>query len=235
MPPAPPYQPPPGPLGYGNPQLQAPIQLTLARRASVALFAVAAMGLLCGVIVGAGVAIIPADQLLKGMPLQPPPDMPLSGEQLAKITYGVAAGLMVLTSILLGIFAALARRGSKSGMIAAMVLSVLVVLWLAANSVGALLGGPLAALGSTCFATIPGTPLVLAIAWLWRALQLGPSAGDAHQQYQAQYWMLQQQAGQPGQGYGYSVSPAVSAPTGPQKSMGPIPPPSGDTPPPSPG
>jgi hypothetical protein len=234
MPPGPPYQPPQGPLGYGYPQLQPPLQLSLARRASVALFAVAGMGLLCGVIFGLGVAVVPGDQLLKSMPFRPPPDMPIPAEQFIKIAYEVVAVLMVCTSVLLGIFGGLARRGSKGGMIAAIVLSVLVLLWLATNTVGALLGGPVAALGSACFASIPGTPLVLAIAWLWRALQLAPSTGDAHQQYQAQYWMLQQQAGQPAQGYGYTVSPASSG-SGPQNSMGPVPPPPGDTPPPSQG
>jgi hypothetical protein len=80
-------------------------------------------------------------------------------------------------------------------------------------------------------ATIPGTPLILGIVWLWRALQSSGAGAGLESDYQLQDRTLQQQAGQTPQtyGYGYAPPPAGPIPPSPQQSLGPLPPPPGDS------
>lgn len=203
-----------------------------AKIASVILWVLGGVGMLCGVCVGAVAWVLPLDRTVQEIRLKLTPDQEqqlgnVDLVQVLKIIFTGAGALALIASIMLIITAAFVRKGSRGAAITALVECILIVLWCILCVCGGLVqvgkgvaGGGLGAAVWLAVAIAVG----VAIYWLVRALQVSGMVRQ-QQQYQAQYMRYMQQHANYGQGgYGYGA-PATGPPPPP-----PLPPP----PPPGP-
>ncbi len=211
-PPAPYYP----PAGAGSPA---------ARRAGLLMFILGPITLLMGGCFMCVAAALPAmaqqpstarqvDDLRAKMPL--PAGVSLEAF-LAVI--GVVVAVPGIALLVLGAFV---RRGRRWAVVTSLVLTGLVLLWLAANVLEAVLhlGSDGNQLLGGCVGVLFTAAFGLLLAWLIAALRGGAAAADPYQQYLSQYYYHQQMAqayaapqqppgyGQGG-GYGYGVAPTA--------------------------
>ena len=225
--PQPPYQLPQGPLGYAYPPSGFPDPLAPARRASVMLFILAAIGGLCGLF-SSLVWVVPLDQMLDQMKArisqqqlnQLPAGMDLVTFVRALFTAMAVIGLLLSIGMLVsGIFV---RRGSRGATVVALVICILLALISLVGMIGGVFqlasGDPSAAVGALFWVLI-AVLVGLTIVWLIQALR---STGQFHQQQQQMmhHWYQQQhQAAQAQPGYGYNPPPPPQQPPSPPGSQ----------------
>lgn len=210
----PPYQQPPFQRQYDYYGLPNP--LGPARRASVLMFVLCGLGLLCGAFMTLfGVIVTP--QFIAQMP---------NSAQLheVELQLGISlqemmiiAGIVCLVpGILYGIMGFLVRGGRTGAVVVSIVLTALTLVLILIQVPGAIAkGGDPASLGAAL--CMMGVPLVLCIVLLTtliKALRAAPNVDAMQQQFQAQYWqsMQQQQAAQLGYGYGMPPGYGYAAP-----------------------
>ena len=206
------------PMGYASPQL--PVDpLAPARRASLMMFILGTLGLLCGVCMGV-VAVMPIEQMMaqQGTSLPPlPPGMSYS--MLPKL-FGAIAILAVIASVAQLILGVYVRKASAGASVCGIVLAALFVLYFVANTIFAAIGGQ----GMAAMAVSLGLSAVsiFQLVLLIQALRASSIVKQMQAAYQAQYWqyMQQQQAYQtPGYNQNaYNAPPAAPAQPGPSQS-----------------
>ncbi|HSZ57164.1 MAG TPA: hypothetical protein VK797_15965 [Tepidisphaeraceae bacterium] len=203
-----PVPPPQGPFGFDS-YRPLPAPLAAARRASVMLWIIGPLILMCGLCVGVVGMLAPMDQLLQQFrEYSPEQAQQFSTPQMQmalRVAYGFISVVALLTGLGMTASAWFVRRARRGGVITALVACVPLVVWallamlggLAALAAGALLGVVQLVIGVGIAAVIG-----LTVSWLWRALRAGGMA-DQQQFMQQQYWQyLQQQQAQQGYGYG---------------------------------
>jgi hypothetical protein len=183
-----------------------------ARRASILMFVLGALGLLCGVGMGLMAAVVTPQQFAatpqaaKIQQIEVQLGMPI--QQLLGIV-AAAVGIPALLFVILGFFV---FRGGKVAMILSIVLTGITLLLLALNLLSGLAGGGADAMAGACMIGVPTVLCVLLLVWLSQALRAAPTLAAMGQQYQAQYAQHQQQyqayqQQQPGYGYGPQQQP----------------------------
>jgi hypothetical protein len=167
-----PYQPPQIPqVAYTPPERLAP-----ARRAAILMYVVSGLALLCGGCMIAVVWAVPMEQIVAAadMPLPDTSQLGVTTEQLLRIVYtvlGIAGFAGGLAYVILAIFV---HRGSVAAIIISMIITALVLLWLALNvlvSLPQLLAQPLQALLALLVLGVPASLLVVLLMWLIQALR----------------------------------------------------------------
>jgi hypothetical protein len=234
----PPYQPPPGPLGY-QPQPGYFDPLAPAKRAAVMCWVLGALGLLCGLCLNGIAFLAPLDTLVEEARKNIPPEQlkalgNMDLAQLVKIVYAGMGIVTLLIAIVLLIVGGFVRRGGRGAIITGLVIHIGMALFCAfvilVGLIQAATVSPAALVAVVIWLAI-GAAIAVTIYWLAQALR---ASGAAAHQLQAYYWHLQQQQGfQPpqgygyGYGYGYGAAPQPGTPPAPQQSLGPMPPPPG--------
>jgi hypothetical protein len=208
------------------------------------LIVLGALGITCGLCVGVGVWVVPADALieqLRGSTTaaqldQLPPGWTL--EQLARIAYTCVAVLILIGGVVLVVLGLFVRRGGRAAIVTGIVLCSLLLLWMLGNLLFTVAqigrGATAQILAGTTIGMILLVCVVLALTWLVRAARAAPMVAWQRQQMQARYWQYQQQAGYvpgtPAVGYGYGYAaqsaPQQQAPVAPAPDA--APPPSDD-------
>jgi hypothetical protein len=196
--------------------------LAPARRASVMLFIFGALAFLGGLMVAIVPWLMPPDQILaesrKSMP-QLPPNI-TTGEILGAYTFlGVFAVIVGVVLIVVGFFV---RRGRRWACITALALCSLGIAYFMLNLLMTFGQGMqdiprLAA--AACFGAGVIALLLLASAWLVRAIGMTSQRGLMQQQIQMQLWQIQQPPVPPptsdtGWQRGYGMSPPPPPPAG---------------------
>jgi hypothetical protein len=231
---------------YGLPaDLLAP-----ARRASVMMFILGPIMLLCGASVMVLGAMFPTI-----LNMAPPAQAAQLQQQMTQalqntqVTQGmlvaiimVQGALILIPGIALTVLAFFVRRGGKLSIILSLVVAGLVILFSAYSGLSALLH-PAEGAGGVCFSVIVIAAFVTLFIWLLSAVRSSGSISLAQRQYQAQYWQYQQNMqayqayaqGAPPQSLGYptqpqmppaAAPPPVESPTTPQPPIPPGSPPS---------
>ena len=248
----PPYQQPPYPgQGSFDYYRQGVNPLGPARRASVLMFVLCGLGLLCGAFITfAGVIMTP--EMIAQSPNSA--DFQEFERQFSGISIRavmIAMGVFCrLPSILYGIMGFFVRSGKMAPVVLSMVLTGIMVLLGLFGLLSVLVSGarnPAALPGGICMVGIPLVLSIVLLVTLIQALRAAPTVAAAQQQFQAQYWqsMQQQQAaqlgygyGMPQSGYGYGAPPPTQPPAPPGQApvdyqaplMPPPPPPAPDYP-----
>ena len=232
-----PYQ-PPDPYAqqwaqyYG--QTSCDQALKPARRASVMMFIVGPLFLLCGTCTLLG-GLMPNDpeatteamsqlgRLFGGMQMPAPEQLPSRAESLVT---GILQFLSALALLVLGVPV---RRGGRQATVGAIFATSVLVLVMAASQLlsAARLGAPMVA-GAVCVLIPVSVPFVLLLVWLVQALRIAPMAEQwsAYQQQYQQYMQSQMYAQGP-----YGQQPGVPAPPpgqAPVQDYAPPPPPPPD-------
>jgi hypothetical protein len=237
-PPYSPYNPPPQQqqqpnLGFDYYQpgvAAAQDPLAPARRASVLMFIIGGLVLLCGGCLAlsgqlVSVAQFPPEQ---AQVIQQFESQYKTSFQSAMIAFGVILLVLGLAYVLLGVFV---RRGGMGSAVTSIVLTSLVSIFLLLEILSAFIGpmaGPQAMAGACVFALALGA-FVLLLGWLAQAVKASRYVAAARQHYQAQYLQYYQQQQAYSQGaYGY---PAQQAPPAGGYNYG-YPPGAGSGPPP---
>ncbi len=217
----PPYSPPSfdyyQPAQPGTPDLLAP-----ARRASIVMFVVGVLFLVCGGYIGIASSVLNMNQILEQQRPSLPPEAQgmFTPEILRAYFVGICIAAIIGAILMVGL-GLLVRRGSFAGIVTALVLTILGLLCFLCPAVGTI----------PMFTRLPFqagiTLLILAVPLLLLGLQLvwliqgasGVSRLRAWQrQYQAQYTQVQypyggfQQVAPSPQAYGYPTRPPVSPP-----------------------
>jgi hypothetical protein len=205
---------PPQPPGYSpgsHPLVAAPMDpLGPARRASTLMYVLGALGIACGLCVGA-VFRMPLEQMAaqQGRAL---PQLPqgVTYAQLAGVAtvFGVIA---VVVSLVLLIVATYVRRGSSTAILIGMALTAVLLVVFVLQTGRALQDRQA---GEILFSLVPLVAFGMLMAFLRQARRAGAYLRQAQAAYQAQYWqyLQQQQAYQSG---GYNQSTYNAPPTGP--------------------
>ena len=232
---------PPGPFGP-NPSAYGPDSseaLAPARRASVMLWILGGLGILCGVCITGTVWAVPTDELLKRF------QQSLTAEQrnqlgnmdlvlVARVLITVVCALgIVLAGVMLGT-AAFVRRGSRIAIGIAMGPCALLLLWcllLLVVNVVAMAAGTAPVTGIVDVFIWAMIALASGITGLWLIQAFGAARRVSQQQlFAAQYWHHQQRQ-QQNTGYGYGAPPPPQSSATPQTWMTPPPPPPPAAPP----
>ena len=231
LPPGPPtpYPSSQGPLGfdYYRPGWDG---LAPARRASIVLWVVGGLTMLCGLCTATVGWVLPLDQMINQARSQMTPEQlnQLSDTNIELIRLGckILGPVSLLVGIAMIVSGAFVRKGSRGGAITAIVACLLVCIWsvvsVLAGAVQAVHGAPAALLGMILWLLVGGL-MVLTIYWLVQTLRIGPGCLQ-QQQWQAQYWQQHPQQF-PGYGYGAPGAPAPQPPAPPPDSPPPQPPP----------
>ncbi len=214
----PPYQQPPypnqGPFDFYRP---AANPLGPARRASVLMFVLCGIGLLCGGFMTLfGVIMTP--QMIAQAPNSAQlheVESQLGGISLQTMML-VAGIICIIPSILYGVMGFLVRGGRTGSVVVSIVLTALTLVLIFIQVLGGIAkGGDPASLGAAlCMMGIPLVLCIVLLVTLVKALRAAPSVDAMQQQFQAQYWqsMQQQQAAQLGYGYGMPPGYGYAAP-----------------------
>jgi hypothetical protein len=226
-----PYSPPPP--GYAQQAYWDPTRelLAPARRASTFMFVYGGLIMFCGGCSLANTALMRSPETVRQMQeLLPNVQMPSARET------AVAAGALLIASILFVALGAWVRGGRRRSAVTAIVFVALILLWQALSLVAGLLSGvPRAALGvSLCMSTLLViVPMIVLLVWLVQAVRSSGQA-DWARAY-AQHWQYGQQP------YPYGYAPPPGSPQHPAQGYGqqeggmiPAPPPPPFPPPPEP-
>ncbi|HWP39778.1 MAG TPA: hypothetical protein VNL70_02545 [Tepidisphaeraceae bacterium] len=197
---SPPYQPyPQAVYAYGFDPAE-PL-LAPARRASILMYVISALGMLCGLCVGAVGLLAPLERLVADSGLQSTAtELGLPAERLLKIVYLAVALLTLGWSVGLAVLGPFVRRGSLGAVVTAIVLVTLALLVLAVNLLTAVLQargpGPAALAAAVLLLIVPTALLGLLLAWLIQTARAAPAIRAARWQQQmqssSQYWQYQQ-------------------------------------------
>ena len=227
----PPYQQPPysqqpyppmdfsqyAPMGYG-PDLLAP-----ARRASILQGVLGTLTLGCGVLIGAIPYLLSVEDFIaqSGMAVpQAPPGWTL--DQMMRLGFGFVGGCGAVIGVAMLALAFFVRGGGRGAILASMFFTGLVLLMLAIRVVAGLVQlptRPVAAAVDLLIAAVLVGLYGLNMYWLAAAARSASGVQMAQQQYQAQFYQMQQQYayGQGGQGsphaqqgYGYPPPPPAA-------------------------
>lgn len=237
---------PPGPFGtnfgdYANPT-PGPDALGPARRASVMLWILGGLGIMCGLCIAGSVWMVPADKIIERLQATMTAEQrsQMQNVDLVKVIRIGATFVCVVEVIFAGVMlatAAYVRRGSRAAIGTAMVPCALALLWcvgLCLFNIGAMAvrAAPVTSVVDVLVWALVGLAMAVTLYWLIRAM--GAAKRLAQQQFfQAQYWHYQQQQQQP-TGYGYGAQPGGPPPPAPQNWMNLPPPPPAAPPPPPP-
>jgi hypothetical protein len=232
-------------VGYASPPAFGSDPLAPARRASLLMFVLSALVLLCSGCVGL-MAVVPLEQMAaqQGQQLPPlPPGIP--SWKAAQAACGVFAIIFLGAGIAELFTAVLIRRGGKGASIFGIVLAAPFILFFGINAISAASMGQGCGAAALCLLMVAsfGFQIALCIQVLRSSSQLQL----AQMAYQAQYWQyLQQQQAyntSAGAASGYSQglynAPPAGAPQQPAANQtgwqwtAPPPPPTAPTPPPS--
>lgn len=206
-----PYQYPPG---YGYDPMQA--ALAPARRAGVMMIVLGSL-MLTGGLCCSSAFLVPPEQIapqLQQISEQTGQEVTIEQVRLQiAITIAVLAGLG-LPMIILGI---LVRSGGSGRLIAAIILTTILILLGLVSIVSGLLSGqrPEQIIGSACIGLVPMLLFGLQLTWLIQALRSGARMQAMQSQYQQQYWQYAQQQQQQMYGQVPPPSPNVQTPTSP--------------------
>lgn len=238
MPPGPPYQPPQGPLGYGF--YQQPVNpIGPARRASVMMWVLAALLLLCGVGFIAIVSTVDLNPLVEQSERIYGPEMAaqmkaagMNADQMRLSGYFWGA-VGLVAGVLMGVLGLLVFRGRMWAIISSIVLvSLLTLLNLCSAGLSLLVmarAGPKGLVGG-CVMLVPLAVCCVLLYFLAQAAKAVTASTRMQQYMQLQYWQsMHQSAGMP-PGYGYWTPPPPGQPVTPPASN---PAPPNDNPPPS--
>lgn len=240
MPPAPPYQPPQGPLGYG---FYHPPPLNFnrpARRAGIMMWVLSALLLLCGVGLVAVVSTVDLNPLIEQSERVYGPEMTAQMKQAGLNAYQMRlsgyfwGAVGVLAGVLMAVFGLFVFRGRMWAIIASIVLvSLLTLMNLCSAGLSLLImsrAGPQGLLGG-CMMLVPLVLCCVLLYLLAQAARAGKAAKQMQDYLQLQYWQsMQQSAGMP-QGYGYRPPPPPDQSAAPSPSN-PMPPNQNPPPPP---
>ena len=230
----PPFQPPQGPLGYPTYNVGADL-LRPARIASVMLWILGGLGMLCGVCASTLPWVLPLDRAVEEARAKLPAeqlnqirnvDLP----QFIRILFTGMGVLVLVASIVLLCTAGFVWRGRRGAAITAMVECILIALCCLLGICLGLLqaaSGVAAGIGGAILWLVVGIAFGVTIFWLARALRVSAMLGQ-NRQYPAQYMQyMQQQAGLGQGGYGYGYGPPGHAPPPVAPPPAPAPPPPG--------
>jgi hypothetical protein len=216
--------------------------LAPARRASLALWVIGGLGLLCGACLSVGIWFVPFDQFAGQLPQLTAEQQKQLGDvsigTLLRIGFTIIGVGGLIVSLMMVLSAGFVWRGSRGASVVAIIACGLTLLWcgfaVIANIVQAA-SNPAALIAGLFWAMIAGA-MILTVRWL--ILTIRAASRVTHwQQWQAQMWYHQQQQA----GYGYAAPPGTGAPTAaapPQQQMPwmnvpPPPAPHANVPPPS--
>jgi hypothetical protein len=218
------------PMGYG-PDLLAP-----ARRASILQGVLGALTLGSGVLLGAIPYLVNVQDFIaqSGMAVpQAPPGWTL--DQMMRLGFGLLGGCGAVIGLALLVLAFFVRGGGRGAIVASMFFTGLVLLTLAIRVVAGLIQlpiRPVAAVVDLLIAAVLVGLYGLNMYWLAAAARNASGVQVAQQQYQAQFYQMQQQYayGQGGQGspyaqQGYGYPPPPPAAQQPSQSPPPAEPP----------
>ncbi len=198
----PPYYPPPQQTQYpGYPQYGAPANpyadpLGPAKRASIVMFILGALLLLCGLCF-TGVGMVPMDQW--------PPESIQRFQEIEQKLQGVSVKALLITMgmagvipgflfIILGFFV---RGGGMGAVISAIVLDagmiLLILISLVFGVIGMASGRGEGDATGLCLILLPTILMGILLVFLIQAARAAPSVAAARQQYAAQYYHYQQQ------------------------------------------
>jgi hypothetical protein len=224
-----PFPPPQEPFRFDFSRYPRGDPLAPARRASIALWVIGGLGLLCGVCAGIGVWIIPSDQLAAQMPRLTAEQQKQLGnvdaETILRIGFTVIGISALAVGLTMVVTAAFVRRGSRGAAVVAIVACSLTLLWSIVTvlaSVVQMIGGNAASALTGLFWVVLGAALVVTVRWLVQTFRAG-SMASSWQLWHAQVWQYQQQQ-QPGYGYGPPGPAAESAQPAPWMNLPPAPP-----------
>jgi hypothetical protein len=194
------------PAGYGY--YMQPDPLAPAKRASILMFIVGGLFLLCGACM-AGVSYVPMDQLAPEQAVQfSQLESQIRGQTgfgLMQLVFGMGLVLLIpgLLYLVLGF---LVRGGGLGSVITSIVITSLVLLLMVVQlvtGIAQVARDPTNSLG-LCFVFVPLILVSLLMYFLIGAVRAAPQVRSMRDQQAAQYWQYQQnqqQYGQPGYGY----------------------------------
>jgi hypothetical protein len=236
-----PFPPPQGRAAFGF-YGPVPGPLAAARRASVMLWIIGPLLLLCGACFGTVGTLAPFDQAIQQLrQFSPEQAQQLSNPQMQtalRITYGVLGVVALATGLTMTISAWFVRQGKRGGVATSLIACTPVVILALLSILNGLLG-----LATGVFVGIIPLLMGLGIAavigvtvrWLFQAFGAARFA-DQQQIVQQQYWQYLQQQQPSGYGYG-APTPAPPQPAAQTPWMNlppPVQPPQSSPPPPGP-
>ncbi len=207
-----PYQQP----GYYPPADPAEELLRPARRASVLMFVITGLMLLCGICVGAMASVpwdridLPAETRAELARMEQEVQVPLA------TVFAVLAGILIVPSVLLGILAFFVRKGGSGVIITSIIVTGLLLLLAGLNLITSLQGGVLATVPQLVFLAL----LVLLFVWLIQALKNAGQIRDLRLGQQFQQWQAMQNQQQYGGYYGQYPGQAPPPPPPPPPGQG---------------
>lgn len=205
-----PYQYPPG---YGYDPMQA--ALVPARRAGLLMIILGFLMLACAMCCG-GVLLAPRPMLDQAL------TQAASGQAATLTPDEFRMASMVSMVVLIGlglpmvILGMLVRRGGSGSIIAAIVLSVILLILIGLQILASgVQGGGANIIAGACIMILPASLVSLQLVWLAQAMRARGAITAMQMQYQQQYWQYGQQQQQQMYGQGYppvAGSPNVQAP-----------------------
>lgn len=215
----PPYQQPPypnqGPFDFYRP---AANPLGPARRASVLMFVLGGLGLMCGAFITFGGLVLTPEMIAQSPNSAQFHEFETQFSGISIRAAVIAMGILfLLPSILYGIMGFFVRSGKMASVVLSLVLTgitILLALFGLLSVVVSAAGNPASLPGGLCMTGIPLVLCITLLVSLIQALRAAPAIGAMQQQFQAQYWqsMQQQQAAQLGYGYGMPPGYGYGAP-----------------------
>jgi hypothetical protein len=204
--------PPPPPQGYGQQMGYAmpgaygmPDALAPAKRASVMMFVLGSMMLLCGLCTGT-MAAMPLEQIAaqRGQMPSLPPGMTMETVRKAFMLAAFVTLPLGLLEIIVGVFV---RRGGAGAAVFGIVLASLMILYFAANVFFSVMQH---AVGGVLLAAIIAGLFVLQLVFCVQSSRAASQIGQMQAAYQAQYWQyMQQQAYNTGGGGAAAYNPSA--------------------------
>ena len=185
------------PMAYAQGQMQG--MGGQFSRAGMMLIVTGILMGLCGVGCGA-MAAMPLEQMMAEAPMDPQLAALMTPQMMKIALIGVAAGSLIYAALAI-IFGVMVRKQSRGATIAGIVLTSLVLAYLALNMLGGVVQmakmGPQGMIGM-CVMVVPLVVAVWQLIWLIGALRSGGQLRAMQNQMQMQYWqmMAMQQAQQ---------------------------------------
>lgn len=227
----PPYQQPPypnqGPFDFYRP---AANPLGPARRASVLMFVLGGLGLMCGAFITFGGLVLTPEMIAQSPNSAQFHEFETQFSGISIRAAVIAMGILfLLPSILYAIMGFFVRSGKMASVVLSLVLTGITVLLSLFGLLSVVIGAtqnPASLPGGLCMTGIPLVLCITLLVSLIQALRAAPAIGAMQQQFQAQYWqsMQQQQAAQLGYGYGMPPGYGYGAPPPSQPPAPPAPP-----------
>lgn len=225
----PPYQQQPypnqGPFDFYR---QAANPLGPARRASVLMFVLGGLGLLCGALITLSGLVLTPEMIAQSPNSAQFHEFETQFSGISIRAFMIAMGVFcLLPSILYAVMGFFVRSGKMVSVVLSTVLSGITLLLVLFLLLSVFVNGaknPTAIPAGLCMTVIPLVLCIVLLVTLIQAIRAAPTVAAAQQQFQNQYWqsMQQQQAaqlgygyGMPQAGYGYGAPPPMQPPAPP--------------------